>query len=285
MFYGLVWAILAVSGIVIGWTLRANFPEKDVRQHLARTEQERNTLARLYTHLKHQHDLREADFRRTSLEATNLRDRFRSIEMEKAALAAAQQAAANRMERAEATTLQYGEKVAALEQLSSALQAKNAQLNTQLAKVLEELNAWKTLYRDFQVMQQKLANFERASRSLESERDQLQLALAAARTDIDTLQTELARQLVLHAKNSPANVRKGGPAAPEHTDDLKIIKGIGVLIEQQLFQLGVFTFAQISRWDDDAVIAQARKLSISPGKIFQEDWVGQARHLAASYHP
>ncbi len=74
MFYGLIWAILTVAGVVLGWTLRANFPEKDVRQNLVRTEQERNTLARLYTHLKHQHDLREADFRRTSLEATSLRE-------------------------------------------------------------------------------------------------------------------------------------------------------------------------------------------------------------------
>ncbi|MCY7328441.1 MAG: hypothetical protein LH618_07835, partial [Saprospiraceae bacterium] len=81
IFYGLVWAILAVFGVVIGWTLRANFPEKEIRQNLARTEQERNTLARLYTHLKHQHDLREADFRRTSLEAASLRDRLRAIEM------------------------------------------------------------------------------------------------------------------------------------------------------------------------------------------------------------
>ena len=285
MFYGLVWAILAVTGIVIGWTLRANFPEKDVRQHLARTEQERNTLARLYTHLKHQHDLREADFRRTSLEATNLRDRFHSIEMEKSALAAAQQAAANRMERAEAITLQYGQKVVSLEQQSHSLSAKNAQLTAELAKMLEELNAWKTLYRDFQVMQQKLATFERASRTLQTERDQLQRELTTARTDIDTLQTELARQLALHVKSTPSSVRKGGPAAREQTDDLKIIKGIGVLIEQQLYQLGVCTFAQISRWDDEAVITHARKLSISPGKIFQEDWVGQARHLVASYHP
>ena len=158
-------------------------------------------------------------------------------------------------------------------------------LTTELAKMLEELNAWKTLYRDFQVMQQKLATFERASRALENERDQLQRDLVAARTDIDTLQTELARQLALHAKNSPASVRKGGPAAPEQTDDLKIIKGIGAVIEQQLLQLGISSFAQISRWDDDTVIAHARKLNLSPGKIFQEDWVGQARHLAASYHP
>ena len=44
--------------------------------------------------------------------------------------------------------------------------------------------------------------------------------------------------------------------------------------------LGIHTFAQVSSWDDDAVIAFARALGISPGKVFQEDWVGQARFLA-----
>ncbi len=284
-FYLLMWITLAVAGLVLGWTLRANFPEKELRQNLIRTEQERNTLARLYTHLKHQHDLREADFRRTSLEATNLRDRLRAIEMEKAALAAAQQAAANRMDRAESTALEYAEKIAALDQQAAVLRARNAQLTRELAKMQEELAAWKTLYRDFQVMQQKLANYEQSSRVLELERQQLQEELTNARTDIATLRAELNRQLALHGKSTPSSIRKGGPAAPEQTDDLKIIKGIGLLVEQQLHQMGIFSFAQISRWDDDTIINLARKLNISPGKIFQEDWVGQARHLLAGYQP
>ncbi len=285
MFYGLILAILAVTGMVVGWTLRANFPEKEVRQHLVRTEQERNTLARLYTHLKHQHDLREADFRRASLEATNLRDRLRAIEMEKAALAAAQQAAANRMDRAEAATLEYAEKIAALDHQAAVLRSRNIQLTKELLKMQEELAAWKTLYRDFQLMQQKLASFEQSSRTLEIERDQLQLELSTARTDINNLRTEMTRQLALNGKSTPSSVRKGGPAAPEQSDDLKVIKGIGLLVEQQLHQMGVFSFAHISRWDDDMVINVARKLNISPGKIFQEDWVGQARHLLAGYQP
>jgi predicted flap endonuclease-1-like 5' DNA nuclease len=36
--------------------------------------------------------------------------------------------------------------------------------------------------------------------------------------------------------------------------------------------LGIFTFEQISQWDDDAVISFARALGMSPGKLFQEDW-------------
>ena len=172
-----------------------------------------------------------------------------------------------------------------LDQQAAVLRARNGQLMKELAKIQEELTAWRTLYRDFQLMQQKLATLEKSSRALETERNQLHLDLNVAHTNISTLQTDLARQLALNSKNTPASVRKGGPAAPEQTDDLKVIKGIGLLVEQQLHQMGVFSFAHISRWDDDTVIAAARKLNISPGKIFQEDWVGQARHLLAGYQP
>ena len=38
--------------------------------------------------------------------------------------------------------------------------------------------------------------------------------------------------------------------------------------------------SEISHWDDDAIISAAKRLGISPGKIYQDDWVGQARQLA-----
>jgi hypothetical protein len=84
VFYWLMWAVFTVAGTIIGWSLRANTSEKEVRNVLSRIEQEKNTLARLYTHIKHQHDLREADFRRASLELSNLHARVQWLEKERA---------------------------------------------------------------------------------------------------------------------------------------------------------------------------------------------------------
>lgn len=280
IFFWLMWALFTVAGTIIGWSLRANTAEKDVRNVLSRIEQEKNTLARLYTHVKHQHDLREADFRRVSLELSNLQAQIQWLENERVSLMPDTKVATARIEKAETQTAQMAQKVQALETLAAGLRQKNEALTEQLERARQELAAWETLYRDFKTMQQHLAAFEKTSKNLEMERNLLREQLASARSETETLQRELMRVSTLAEKQSsrpPA--KRGGRAAPEHTDDLKIIRGITPVAEQKLMSLGIHTFEQISRWDDDAVIAFARALGISPGKVFQEDWVGQARYL------
>lgn len=278
VFYWLVWAIFTVAGSIIGWSLRANFPEKELRRAFDRSEHDRSVLARLYTQIKHQHDLREADFKRAVLELDSLRDRLAVIEQERVVFANAEQTAALRMEQAEANAARFAERFRLIEEQANALRARNTQLTVELGKMQHELNAWKTLYRDFQAMQQKLLTFEQSTAALDTERNQLRQQLEAARAEIEHLQ-----------KKSPArstrkgDAQKGGPArampGPDNPDDLKFIQSISLTTEQQLHGMGVFTYAQISHWDDDAIIATAKKLGISPGKIYQEDWVGQARQL------
>lgn len=286
VFYWLVWGIFTVSGVIIGWSLRAAYPEQELKRYLDRTEQERNTLARLYTHIKHQHDLREADFKRASLEASSLRNRLETLELEKQEKELADQNAHLRANQAEEYASQLLQKTGVLELQARHLQEKNNQLNLEISRQKQELEAWNRIYRDFQQMQGRLIEFERKGMQLESERNTLRQQLEAAQIQIENLQLSLvqqrheAEQTVQPEKGTSAKGdRAGGPAAPELTDDLKIINGITPFAEQQLFALGILTYEQISRWDDEAIIAFARALQISPGKIYQEDWVGQARHL------
>lgn len=283
--YGLLWAIFTVIGVILGWTLRANYPERDVRNALSRTEQEKNTLARLYTHIKHQHDLREADFRRATIELGTLRDQLAVVEADRVRRVGMEQIHSPRLEKAEAAAAQYAQKVAALEVLAGTLRSRNAELAAELNRMHEELDAWQVLYNDFQLMQRKLAAFEQNTSWLDSERNQLRQQLETARIEIENLQLQILQHDTQHLnpqqKSTAQGDRHGGPSAPENTDDLKIITGINPFAEQQLFNLGIHTFAQISRWDDDAILAFAKALNISPGKIYQEDWVGQAKHLVS----
>lgn len=276
VFYWLLCTIFMVIGTIIGWSLRANYPEKDVRRALERSEHDRSVLARLYTHLKHQHDLREADFKRASLELENMREHLLVLEQERIAHINAEQLNAIRVEQAEANAARFAERFRAIEEQANALRSRNAQLTAELGKMQAELNAWKTLYRDFQAMQQKIHLVEQTSATLEAERNQLRQQLEIAHAEIEHLQ---------NTRSSKRNARKGGPArstpGPDNPDDLKIIKGINLSTEQQLQGLGVFTYSQISHWDDEDIISAAKKLGISPGKIYQDDWVGQARQLTS----
>ncbi len=275
--FWLVWGIFTLAGTIIGWSLRANTSEKEVRGALGRIEQEKNTLARLYTQIKHQHDLREADLRRASLDVEKLRAIVQLLEDERATLLPDAPFNAARIANAEAAAAQYAQKVAALEVLSNSLRARNSDLSEQLATAQKEMGDWDTLYRGFQITQGRLAAFEQKSMSLESERDALRQQLLELRSEIENLQTELQEKAETRTQKTKIS-RKGSAAAPQ-VDNLKTIKGLATFVDR-LAAMGIVSFAQISRWDDDAVIAVAKTLDISPGKIYRDDWVGQAQRFA-----
>ncbi len=68
--------------------------------------------------------------------------------------------------------------------------------------------------------------------------------------------------------------------APENTDDLKKISGVGPALETKLHGLGVYTFAQVASWTADNVAWIDDSLSFK-GRVERDDWVGQAELLAA----
>ena len=83
----------------------------------------------------------------------------------------------------------------------------------------------------------------------------------------------------------PAEPVQGTPpaalASPEgEPDDLKRISGIGPGIEKTLHELGIYHFRQIAQFTPDHVAWIDQRLRFR-GRIEREDWVGQARRLAA----
>jgi NADH-quinone oxidoreductase subunit E len=83
----------------------------------------------------------------------------------------------------------------------------------------------------------------------------------------------------------PAAVMAGAPpqalAAPEgEPDDLKLISGIGPGIEKVLHELGIYHFHQIAQFTPDNVAWVNQRLRFR-GRIEREDWIDQARKLAA----
>ncbi|MBL7807952.1 MAG: hypothetical protein JNN28_09070, partial [Saprospiraceae bacterium] len=232
IFFWLLFGVVAMAGVVFGWSLRGGTYERDVRAALGRMEQEKNTLARLYTHVKHQHDLREADFRRASLEVEKLRTMVHMLEEERATLLPDAPLNAARIADAENAATQYAQKVTALEVLTNSLRAQNGALSAQLAYIKKEMGDWDVLYQGFKQTQERLAEFEQKSIALELERDALQIQLAQARTEMEQLQAELLQRTEAQTAKGKGS-RKGGVAAPQ-VDDLNNIKGMGQFVERLL---------------------------------------------------
>jgi predicted flap endonuclease-1-like 5' DNA nuclease len=122
-----------------------------------------------------------------------------------------------------------------------------------------------------------LATREAAPRELEQtqlERDELRTALAEARSE-----TARYRQLVVDIENKAPPPILLGAAEP---DDLKLIVGIGPVLERMLHNLGIGTFRQIAHWNERDVAEFDAKLPEFPGRIARDQWVTQARALHQS---
>lgn len=83
-----------------------------------------------------------------------------------------------------------------------------------------------------------------------------------------------ARILVMEAIGS-----KIPTATADQKDDLTLIKGVGAFIEEKLNGLGIYTYEQISQFDEDLIEKVTSAIAFFPGRIQRDDWVGQATRL------
>jgi predicted flap endonuclease-1-like 5' DNA nuclease len=73
---------------------------------------------------------------------------------------------------------------------------------------------------------------------------------------------------------------RGGKA-----DDLKLIKGVGPKLEKLCNKLGFWHFDQIANWTPAEVAWVDDNLEGFKGRVSREDWIAQARDLAAGKPP
>jgi predicted flap endonuclease-1-like 5' DNA nuclease len=99
--------------------------------------------------------------------------------------------------------------------------------------------------------------------------------------EIERLRAETARyrQVIVDIENNAPPPLLDSPDAP---DDLRLIVGIGPVLERLLQQLGVATYRQIARWSARDIDEFDAKLPEFPGRIRRDDWVTQARELHIS---
>jgi len=104
------------------------------------------------------------------------------------------------------------------------------------------------------------------------------IELERLNAELDEARNESARyrQLVVDIENNAPPPILSGAGEP---DDLKLIVGIGPVLERMLHNLGVTTFRQIARWSERDSAEFDAKLPEFPGRIVRDQWVTQAREL------
>ena len=64
----------------------------------------------------------------------------------------------------------------------------------------------------------------------------------------------------------------------EDLDDLTRISGVGPVLQEKLYRLGITTYQQIAELTPED-IARVDEVLDFPGRVEREDWVGQARKM------
>jgi predicted flap endonuclease-1-like 5' DNA nuclease len=111
-------------------------------------------------------------------------------------------------------------------------------------------------------------------RAFAEDRRTLLAVVADARADVARY-----RQIVVDIENNAPPPLLAGPGAP---DDLRLIVGIGPVLERMLQQLGVATYRQIARWTERDIDHFDARLPEFHGRVRRDDWVTQARELHLS---
>ena len=73
--------------------------------------------------------------------------------------------------------------------------------------------------------------------------------------------------------------REGG------ADDLKMLKGVGPKLEETCHELGIYHYDQIANWSAEEVAWVDDNLQGFKGRVTRDNWVEQARKLAAGGEP
>jgi predicted flap endonuclease-1-like 5' DNA nuclease len=68
-----------------------------------------------------------------------------------------------------------------------------------------------------------------------------------------------------------------GFGAPDDTDNLRELRGIGAKTAQKLRGLGIVSFAQIAQLEPDAVQVVARAVGLAPDRVLRDNWPAQAQ--------
>ncbi len=97
------------------------------------------------------------------------------------------------------------------------------------------------------------------------------------REDLSTLRSVRSEA---YRGSDPAQGVGIGAGLGRPSDDLKRIRGVGVLIEKKLNALGVTRYDQVANWTQSDIERFSEKLDFN-GRIERENWVEQARILSA----
>jgi predicted flap endonuclease-1-like 5' DNA nuclease len=91
------------------------------------------------------------------------------------------------------------------------------------------------------------------------------------------------KKVTLSAEEAKAKagalISKLGEGSADNKDDLKVISGVGPVLEGKLNDIGIYTYGQVSKMTKEEYDLLDELTGSFPGRAERDDWAGQAKEL------
>lgn len=302
-------AAALIVGVVVGWIFRGNRSSSEKaainlgwQEQLEAQRQEHERLLDQNKSLMEQNSQYQASNKDSKMRASELSDALKEAFERRDELQRQIKDIRNNLEST----------VEERDQLQSKMQeSRTADDDTSLNTLQSRDERIAMLTKELQGWQERVPPLVERFRTRNAEAEQLEQDLAAARDQIEALETVLGSDQTrvepvdpealgetLDASNDPDDEKADLAedveyiAAVEevkfvaetdsvdesnHHDNLKKIKGIGPAIEKTLNEMGIVRLQQIADMSEYDIDRVAQRLKGFRSRIFREDWIGQAR--------
>lgn len=193
LLYWLLWAIATLIGVLLGWTLRAQWREKQLIAAYEQSEQERNSIAHLFSQLRAQHDQKTADLHHTELELSLLKEKMTAMHQVASTHEANRRADLATLEQAQQAITHAQEKSMLLEENIRYLRMRDQQQSSEILRLHEELRDSQPNRIKIEELQLQVQALEQQCRLLEQQRDVLLEQLEKQKIEIASLQKNLSQ--------------------------------------------------------------------------------------------
>ncbi|MCP3974618.1 MAG: hypothetical protein GY720_09010 [bacterium] len=161
----------------------------------------------------------------------------------------------------------------------AALQATHAACGVTAEGHAGEIAALESRIAELSASNRELQDQVAASVAAHAVGSDLESLAAAEEEDADASgQMAMETETAVMAVATPPLTRFG-TAGADHTDDLKVINGIGPKLEGVLNGYGIESWEQLAELSEDEITAVDEALEEFPGRIQRDEWVQQATDL------
>ncbi len=277
-------------GLIFGrFSMRGKY--RRAKKALKQKESDLIALQAEHNVLQEHFEENETNLKKAESESKDLKTRIAQLEEEKIEIQGNLYASNDQVEKLKKDNLSNLSQIQELNNKLAILKTSNTNLNSEVERDVEVINDIAQIQNSFKEtitrlgkLEKKLNKLEQENSGLRSEISTLKDTSTIAFVDVNLEEPETKEskdEITLKAKKAiKSALGKKIPSAKEkNKNDLSVIKGVGPFIEGKLNEIGIYTFEQISKFDDDFIELITDAIQFFPGRIKRDNWVGQAKKL------